>query len=192
MNLLYGEFTHQGSIMHVSIIENELKACHSLDDMTDLLVSYAQIPLIEGNESWTLVMHITEDEVIRAILQKMVDETEARIIKERERVIKFRLAIVTNDYEVIDDNGMLSFLDDVMSTKLLDITEPKLQPACQLVVGMVGVIQQFNVDNQSDVDGFAKATYSRLEALAWKSYKILVRKAYRKGSQLRSKHLKIE
>lgn len=190
MNLLKGEFMHQGSIVHVSTIEGELKACHSLDEMTDLLVSYVNIPLIEGNESWTLVMHITEDEAIRDILQKMVNETETRIKKERQRVKEFRLAIVNKDYDYINVVGTLDFIDDVVQTRLDDIVEKKLQPVKTLVIGMVDALEKFHWPYQSDVDGFSYATYSRLEALAWKTYQSLIRKAYRKGTALRAKHLK--
>ena len=192
MELFKGEFMHQGKIMHVSVIEDELKACHNLQEMTDLLVSYIEIPLIEGNESWTLVMHITEDEAIRAILQKMVDETETRINKERENSKAFRLAVVNKAYDYINIVGTLDFIDDVVQTQLDDIVEKKLQPVKLMLIGMVNALDRSQWLSQSDLDGFSLATYSRLEALAWKTYQSLIRKAYRKGTALRAKHLKEE
>ena len=107
-----------------------------------------------------------------------------------ERARQFRLAVVMNDLDIIHMNGTLSFLDDVMQTRLADLNEPGLVPTKCLLLGMVDSIMTFNREFQENVKGLELATYNKLEALAWKTYAQLIRKAYRPGSALRAKHLK--
>ena len=111
--------------------------------------------------------------------------------KQRELARKFRLAIVMHDHDVIADMGMLSFYDDVLQTRLIDIVEPTLQPTRALILGMVDVLMYHNNEFQEGISGLALATFNKLESLAWKTYQQLIRQAYRNGSELRAKHVKI-
>ena len=107
-----------------------------------------------------------------------------------ERARQFRLAIVMNDHDIIHDFGTLSFYDDVMQTRLADLTEPEIQPTKCLLLGMVDALANFNRAFQENVKSLGLATYNKLESLAWKTYTQLIRRAYRPGSALRLKHLK--
>ena len=109
-----------------------------------------------------------------------------------QRYKAFRLAIVTKDSDVISKQGIITFYEDVLDTNLSDITEITLQPTKQLLIGMVNTIMDFNCINQEKVSGLALATFSKLESLAWKTYIQLIRTAYREGSSLRSKHIRVE
>jgi chemotaxis methyl-accepting protein methylase len=110
--------------------------------------------------------------------------------KHTELARKFRLAIVMHDHDVIADMGMLSFYDDVLQTRLIDIVEPTLQPTRLLILGMVDVLMRHNNEFQEGISGLALATFNKLESLVWKNYQKLVRQANRNGSEMRAKHFK--
>jgi len=109
-----------------------------------------------------------------------------------EHIKAFRLAIATNDHDAIKAAGTLTFLDDVTQTQLADITEEALQPSKQLIVDLIDVLRRFNLVNQSDVKGLALATFNKIESLAWKTYLQFIRKAYRRGTELQARSLRIE
>ena len=109
-----------------------------------------------------------------------------------ERARQFRLAIVMNDHDIIKLNGVLSFYDDVLQTRLADLTTPDITPTKCLLLGMVDALATFNREFQEGNKGLELATYNKLESLAWKTYTQLIRRAYRPGSALHSKHLKEE
>jgi len=103
----------------------------------------------------------------------------------------FRLAIVMKDNDAIHAAGTLSFIDDVLQTKLADIDEPALQPTKYLLVGMVNLLAQADSDSRR-MFGLELATFNKLESLAWKTYVQFIRKAYHEGSSLRAKHIRVD
>jgi hypothetical protein len=109
-----------------------------------------------------------------------------------EYIKAFRLALIRKDKEALGTMSSLTFIDDVLETGLRDIQETALRDTKQLLIGMVYALQRLDEDMLKNLKGLALATHDKLESLAWKTYVQLMRRAYRVGSELRKKHLRVE
>jgi lambda repressor-like predicted transcriptional regulator len=109
-----------------------------------------------------------------------------------EGIKAYRLAIATGSNIDVSQLGHAKFHADIELTGLSDIDEPSLQGVKSLLVEMERALDHFVVVNKVVRKGLELATISKFEHLAWKTYVQLIRKAYRKGTELRAKALKIE
>lgn len=104
----------------------------------------------------------------------------------------FRLAIVLNQSDVIQDYGTITWIEDVLTTNLTDLSKPSLLPTIMLLVEIANTLDRFASNHLSTASGLELATFNKLESLGWKTYLQVVRKAYRKDGSLFKKHVKIE
>lgn len=109
-----------------------------------------------------------------------------------EAIKAYRLAIVTGNNVSVSQLDHSKFHADIELTGLSDIDEPSLQGVKSLLVEMERALDHFVAVNKVVRKGLELATISKFESLAWKTYVQLIRKAYRKGTELRAKALKIE
>lgn len=120
----------------------------------------------------------------------MTDKTFHNLITE------YRLSIVNGSRAECNDDNTITWLRDVQGTQLQDIKEPALQSTKYMLLTMCNEVISYDSNHYhsipADSPGLERATYSKIRALAWKTYQQFIRRAYRKGSELRARTLRNE
>ena len=128
---------------------------------------------------------IEQLEVIQAVasaVNKVLEEDELYLDR-LEVVNKFRIAVLNKDSETILECGSLTWVDDVAYTNLdwARTTEAN-KVICDTLVSIAKSCENFVVAHNATAtnnDSFARATYNKLESLAWKTYIQLVNSVYK-------------